>query len=122
MTNTGYIQNVLTENLIYLTPVVIVGIIYLACLRRAWKYRLLVASPGIIFILVSCFAIVLVILAPDTAYSVAFIAIPDLIALILIVFNIFYVRTWLHLLQIINVPTGLFCFFIAGMTITHTGL
>jgi hypothetical protein len=89
---------------------------YLLLPKQVFWKKLLASTPGLIFVIAP---ILLIAVTPEARYSPAPRVADDLFvfsylaAVGLIVFNLFYIRTWIHLLQILNL-----CF--AAMTLFLT--
>lgn len=91
---------------------------YFAGLKLPMRERFLASAPGLIFLIAP---VLLIAVTPEPQYSsvprisIDLFVFSYLAALVLIVFNLFYIRTWLHLFQILNL-----CF--AAMTLFLTAL
>ena len=127
MTKHEYQWLVLQQNWLFLVPILLVIAAYLIFLRLPWYKRVFAIVPSLIFILIALLAAVMTPSAAPSAHEVvltwnliAFVF--GFIAVAIVVFNLWFTKTWLHLLQVVNLPCGLLSLFVGAMAITHDWL
>lgn len=102
--------------LLSMLPNFLVGLAYLLFLKRPMKLKLLAALPSVLFLLIPILGLSL------ARLSVSYESLPSVLvwsfaglgvsAMLVAFYNAVHIKTWLHLLQIVNITAGgvLWCF------------
>lgn len=105
--------------LLFFLPNMLVGLAYLLFLKRPMKQRLLTALPSVLFLLIPVVGFSLAGLSIEyeslSKVLVWSFAVLGVGALASAFFNIVYIKTWLHLLQVVNIAFGCVIWYLASM-------
>jgi hypothetical protein len=108
--------------ILYILPNLLVGLAYLIFLKRPMQVRLMAALPSALFLAPPALTFLLapvVVSYPAAASMVLWgTRLTGVGAVLLAAFNLFRIRTWLHLLQAVNVFVGILLLYVTSMLIT----
>jgi hypothetical protein len=106
---------------VWLLLLATIALAYFLGLKQTVPRKLLASAPSLIFLIAP---VVLIAVTPEARFSPAP-RIPEdlfvfsyLVATGLIVFNLFYIRTWLHLFQILNLCFAAVTFFLTALIVS----
>ena len=127
MTSSDYQLFALKQNSPALMIIFGVIVAYLFFLKCPWHKRVLVITPSVIFIAVAGAAVLLAAYSDFPQYRGektwdSVVAISYILATAIIIFNLWYVRTWLHWLQVLNIAGAALSWFVGVMTVGHEWL
>lgn len=110
---------------VWIILLAIIVMTYLTALKQPLWKKLLACSPSLIFMIAP---VVLIASTPEPNYSASFglhddvVAAAYLVALAIIVLNVFYIRTWLHFVQILNISLGAATLFVSAIAVSGDSL
>jgi hypothetical protein len=128
MYEAGYTAFTLRQSFAGMATIAGVAIAYPVILRTSGEKRLLAIVPSLLLLSMALGAAILA-GATDPAHPqthpvvewALLIGLP-IAAIGATLFNIFYIRSWLHLMQLVNFAAGFYCWFIAIMAVSHDWL